>query len=79
MDRSGPNNRNGPGITGTDLILHYFPSTNSTSDIKTINIYLGDYFYPTVCVCVSVEGGGRGYSEFPTILKCKKTPFYFYK
>ena len=38
-----------------------------------MKIYLGDYVYPMVCVCVCV------YSEFPIILKCKKSPFHFYK
>ena len=27
MDRNGPNNRNGPGITGTDLSFTYFFSS----------------------------------------------------
>ena len=28
MDRNGPNNRNGPGITGTDLSFTYFFSSH---------------------------------------------------
>ena len=52
-NRNGPNNRNGPGITGTDLTFSLFSFSQIVQgDVKTMKIHLGDYVYPMVCVCV---------------------------